>query len=62
MWVWDAKRDYHGTSVNAVSLSLEKHTNWAKCARDDPDAAQWTLVSVFPVALTNAAAKKVANE
>ena len=60
MWVWDATRDHHGTSVNTISL--EKKVNWAKRARDDPDAAQWTLVSVFPVALVKAAEKKEANE
>ena len=60
MWIWDAKTDYHGTSVNA--LSLNKNTNWQKLAKDDPSAAQWTLVSVFPKAVTNAASKKEANE
>ena len=60
MWGWDAQRDHHGTSVNSVSL--RKGVNWPRLARDDPDAAQWTLVSVFPKAVTNAARKKAANE
>lgn len=60
LWIWDAKRDCHGTSVN--KLSLEKEVNWAKKAKEDPDSAQWTLASVFPVALTSAAAKKAAND
>ena len=59
-WFWDAQKDYHGTSVNSVSL--HKGINWPKLARDDPDAAQWTLVSVFPRAVVNAAGKKAANE
>ena len=59
-WFWDAQKDYHGTSVNSVSL--RKGINWPKLARDDPDAAQWTLVSVFPRAVINAAGKKVVNE
>ena len=56
MWFWNATEDYHGTSVS--SCALEKKVNWAKRAREDPDAAQWTLVSVFPIALTNAAKRK----
>ena len=60
IWFWDAQRDYHGTSVNSVSL--RKGVNWPKLAHDDPDAAQWTLVSVFPRAVVNAARKKAANE
>ena len=59
-WFWDAQKDYHGTSVNSVSL--RKGVNWPRLARDDPDAAQWTLVSVFPRAVVNAAGKKAANE
>ena len=60
MWIWDAAKDCHGTSANSVSLRGE--TNWLRLARGDPDAAQWTLVSVFPKAVTNAAEKKSANE
>ena len=59
-WFWDAQKDYHGMSVNSVSL--RKGVNWPRLARDDPDAAQWTLVSVFPRAVINAAGKKVVNE
>lgn len=60
MWVWKAKDDYHGTTTNTVSLN--RATNWSRLAKNDPEAAQWTLVSVFPVAVTSAAARAENND
>ena len=53
LWVWDAATDYHATTVNR--LQLKKPKKWGMYAREDPDAAQWTVVSVLPKAVTRAA-------
>lgn len=53
LWVWDAAKDYHGTTVNR--LQLRKPAKWGAYAKDFPDAAQWTVVSVLPTAVGRAA-------
>lgn len=53
LWVWDAANDYHGTTVNR--LQLRKPSKWGRYAKEHPDVAQWTVVSVLPKAVVRAA-------
>ena len=53
--------DYHGTSVNGLSLKHKDIKNWGTVAKNDPDSAQWTVVSVIPNAVARAAAKMEMN-
>ena len=61
VWFWKSKEDHHGTSTNAMSMKHRSIKNWARLARDNPNGAQWTLVSVFPQAVVQAAIKAEAN-
>lgn len=61
MWIWKAKEDYHGTTVNLFALEHSERKNWANLARDNVQTAQWTMVSVLPSALVNAAEKSEVN-
>ena len=61
LWLWKAGEDYHGTTVNSFALDYIDVKNWAKLARDNVQAAQSTMVSVLPNALTNAAVKSEVN-
>lgn len=61
LWLWRAKEDHHGTTVNAMALSHRHIKNWANLARDNVNAAQWTVASVLPHAVAAAAAKTQAN-
>lgn len=61
LWLWEAKEDYHGTTVNSMALTHRDIESWSALAKNDPDAAQWTLVSVLPQSVTFAAAKAEAN-
>ena len=53
LFVWDAKKHAHGTTTSR--LKLQKSHKWPRYARDYPDAGQWTVVSVLPSAVVQAA-------
>ena len=61
LWLWEAEEDYHGTTVNSMALTNSNIENWSALAKNDPDAAQWTLVSVLPQSVAFAAVKAEAN-
>jgi hypothetical protein len=46
-WFWDASVDEHGTTMNALALQSDQPKTLRSYLTNQPDAAQWTLVSVM---------------
>ena len=56
-WFWNAPEDYHGTTMN--SLSLKRPTNYKNYMKNDEykNWAQWTRVNVMPSSVVAAAGR-----
>lgn len=56
-WIWDARSDLHGTTLNRLCAS--QPGSWKRYAHKHPDKGQWSRANVITKAATAAAKRQV---